>query len=92
MVRSTVGYVSHSTFKGYWGGQHVRIISTEGQMFKGPKGQDEHERFPRMAHVMFNEGPPPDKAKGKYGETLIPLACDTVEIDTEHEQSPPDSR
>ncbi len=32
--------------------------------------------------------PPPDKAKGKYGETLIPLACDTVEVDTEHDQPP----
>ncbi len=57
-------------------------------MFKGPKGPDDHERFPRSAYVLFNEGPSPDKAKGKYGETLLQIACDTIEIDTEHDHPP----
>ena len=57
-------------------------------MFKGPKGADEHERFPRSVYVLFNEGPPPDKSKGKYGETLLQTACDTVEIDNEHDHPP----
>ena len=79
-----MGFVSHSTWKGYGGGHHVRIISIDGRMFKGPKGADEHERFPRSVYVIFNEGPSPDKSKGKYGETLLQIACDTIEIDSEH--------
>jgi hypothetical protein len=72
VVRTTIGYVSHSTMKGYKGGQHVRIISTDGKMYKGPKGPDDHERFPRPAYVLFNEGPAPDKVLGKYGDDPSP--------------------
>jgi hypothetical protein len=74
--------------KGYKGGQHVRIISTDGKMYKGPKGPDDHERFPRPAYVLFNEGPAPDKVLGRYGETLLQVAFDTIEIDEEHNHPP----
>ena len=57
-------------------------------MFKGPKGPDDNEIFPRSTYVLFNQGPSPDKAKGKYGETLLQIACDTIEIDTEHHHLP----
>ena len=67
VVRTTIGYVSHSTMKGYKGGHHVRIIATDGKMFKGPKGPDDHERFPRSAYVLFNEGPLPTRSLAGTG-------------------------